>query len=121
MQNVTANIVLSGMTVVACTVLAILLYVMLGFRENTHPLIYVTAGLLIAMGCWHIQTFWRSLLLRKHFKLTEKARNSGAPEPSLAGPEPRELPEANFEDMVPPSVVERTTRKLKHDLPKAGK
>lgn len=107
-----ANAVLSGMTVVAAITLATLLYVMLGFREDTHPLIYVTAGFLIAIAAWNIQTFWRTMLLRKHFKKPQRPVEDLAEPPALEMPANNELPAANFRDMVPPSVVDATTRQL---------
>lgn len=107
-----ANAVLSGMTVVAAATLATLLYVMLGFRENTHPLIYVTAGFLIAITAWNIQTFWRSMLLRKHFKKPQRIDDLQPETPVLEMPASNELPAANYENMVPPSVVDATTRQL---------
>jgi len=45
--------------------LSILLFAV---RPGTHPLIYVTAGLLIAIGAWHIQTFIRTQQLKKQWK-----------------------------------------------------
>lgn len=99
-QHVTANIVLSSMSIVAGITMAILLWSILGFRPETHPLIYVAAGLFMAMAIWHVQTLWRSILLRKQIKLVR-------PQPAN-----EQLPEANFENIVPASVVERTTRDL---------
>jgi len=108
--HVTANMVLSSMTIVACFTLAILLYTFVAFRENTHPLIYVTAGLLLAMGAWHVQTLWRSILLRKHFKRARSPREESKEiEESTAS---NLLEQADFENMVPASVTERTTRQL---------
>src|SRR5215471_15364793 len=63
-----ANKILNGLTTVVSFTLAVLLYLFLGFGPGTHPLIYVTFGLLIAMGCWHIQTFIRTLQLTKQWK-----------------------------------------------------
>jgi hypothetical protein len=42
-QNLKANSVLSVLTIIASFTLAIMLYAILGFRENTHWLIYATA------------------------------------------------------------------------------
>ncbi|HMT08423.1 MAG TPA: zinc ribbon domain-containing protein [Pyrinomonadaceae bacterium] len=99
-QHVTANIVLSSMSIVAGITMAILLWSILGFRPETHPLIYVAAGLFMAMAMWHVQTLWRSVLLRKQIKLVKRS------------PVIEQLPEPNFENVVPASVVERTTRDL---------
>jgi hypothetical protein len=106
-DHVTANTVLSSMTIAVCLVLAFLLYLMLAFRPETHPLIYVTSGLLIAMAAWHVQTLWRSLLLRKHFKKQEQMRKE-----SLEAGAPKLIMEQNLDDFVPASVTERTTRDL---------
>ncbi|MBV6496819.1 MAG: hypothetical protein DYH05_02595 [Acidobacteria bacterium ACB1] len=111
-QNVNANAVLSGMTVVAAATLAILLYAILGFREDTHPLIYATAGFLIAITAWNIQTFWRSMLLRKHFKKPQRADDLQTETPVLEMPANSELPAADSDNLVPPSVVDATTRHL---------
>jgi len=111
-QNVNANAVLSGMTVVAAATLAILLYAILGFREDTHPLIYATAGFLIAITAWNIQTFWRSMLLRKHFKKPKRSIDEPVETPVLEMPKNSELPAGNFDNFVPPSVVDATTRQL---------
>lgn len=116
-EHLKANTVLSMMTIVASFTLAILLYAVLGFRSNTHPLIYVTAGLLLGMGGWHIQTFIRMQLLKKQWErrtpLAEnkaaKAEQQGAVEGAATG---KLLDEANFADAVPASVTENTTRQL---------
>lgn len=104
-----ANIVLSSMTIVACTTLSILLWTMLAFRPDTPTLIYVTAGLLFAMAIWHIQTLYRTLQLRKHFKKTKATRElRAAPDAETA----RLLDEADMSNVVPASVTEYTTKHL---------
>lgn len=102
-----ANIVLTVMTIVTCITLAILLWSMLAFRPDTHPLIYVTAGLMMAMSIWHVQTLWRTLLLRKHFKRTTIKREL---KPGAAQSTDKLLDPADLENIVPASVTERTTR-----------
>jgi len=109
-EHVTANIVLTSLTIVAAFTLAILLWAILGFRENTHPLIYVTAGLLFAMGIWHIQTLWRMLMLRKHFKQNQRKAGDEIGGPSAVTG--KLLAEADFENIVPPSVTDNTTKHL---------
>ena len=64
-EHLKANTVLSVMTIVASFTLSFLLFLILGFRSFTHPLIYATAGILITMGGWHIQTLIRTLMLKK--------------------------------------------------------
>lgn len=109
-EHVTANTVLSAMTIVTSFTLAILIWVMLAFKGNTHPLIYVTAGLLFAMGVWHVQTLWRTLLLRKYLKKNKRPADLEIDgHDALAG---KRLESPDFEDMVPPSVTDRTTKHL---------
>jgi hypothetical protein len=105
-----ANTVLSVMTIVASFTLAALLYLILAFRPDTHPLVYVTAGLLLAMGGWHIQSLIRTIKLKKQWKnrtpLTEG--QPGMKSVSTA----RLLEQADFADVIPTSVTENTTRHL---------
>ena len=63
-DHLKANAVLSAMTIVASFTLSVLLFAILGFRADTHPLIYTTAGLLLGICGWHIQTFIRTQKLR---------------------------------------------------------
>jgi len=115
-ENIKVNTVLSMMTVITSFTLAILLYIFLGFRPETHPLIYATAGLLIAMGAWHIQTFIRARRLKKQWKrLTPRAlKNTEKTEAPIftSVSTGKLLEEADFSDMVPPSVTDRTTKSL---------
>ncbi len=108
-EHVLANTVLSTMTIVASFTLAILQWSMLAFRPDTHPLIYVTAGLLFAMGIWHIQTLWRTLQLRKHFKKNKRPKTAELGGAEITG---KLLAEPDFENRVPASVTDRTTRHL---------
>lgn len=106
--HVQVNLVFSILTMISCFTLAILLYSMLAFRDDTHPLIYASAGLLTAMGFWHTQTFWRSILLRSHFKKNRHPREASI-ESVLTD---RRLGKPGFESMVPESVTDQTTKQL---------
>lgn len=108
-QHNRANIALSSITILTSFTLATLLYAMLAFRPDTHPLIYVTAGLLIAMGAWHIQTLWRSILLRKYIKRQRPSEELAIDGSAAAD---KLLREPNFESSVPMSVTDRTTKQL---------
>lgn len=107
-QHVTANIVLSAMTIVACLTLAGLLYSVLAFRPDTHWLIYAAGGFLLAMGAWQIQTLWRTILLRKHFKKNKPQTTSDI----AGGSSGKLLEKLDFENLVPSSVTDTTTRHL---------
>jgi hypothetical protein len=116
-EHVTANIVLSAMTVVISFTFAfLLLYFDYGWPEAS-VLTYATVGFLIAIGCWNIQTFYRSLLLRKYFKgnkvMSEQASNY---EVLIERADTNKaLNEADFEHFEPASVTDRTTRQLVDD------
>ena len=121
-EHLKANTVLSVMTIVTCFTLATLLF---GLKPGTHPLIYVTAGLLIAMGGWHIQTFIRTRLLKKQWKKrnppAEAETASDETQPSLqTASTAKLLDQADFSDTVPASVVENTTKHLVGKTPRSS-
>jgi hypothetical protein len=117
-DHIKANAALSILTATASLTLSILLFLIFKNIPDTHPIIYVTGGFLIAITAWQIQTFWRTMLLRKHFKQQKKqpessAANQNAPPEFETKPTNQLLPEADFENYVPASVIEKTTNKLK--------
>ncbi len=113
-EHLKANTVLSVMTIVASFTLSFLLFLILGFRSFTHPLIYVTAGLLLAIGGWHIQTLIRTLMLKKQWKRRAPlSENQGESSRGFkSAPTAKLLDQADFTDVVPASVTEHTTRHL---------
>ena len=112
-EHLKANTVLSVMTIIASFTLSFLLFLILGFRSFTHPLIYVTAGVLIAMGGWHIQTLIRTLMLKKQWKRrVPLSEIQAGPQEFKTGPTAKLLDQANFTDAIPVSVAEHTTRHL---------
>ncbi len=108
-EHVTANLILSALTIIACFTLSVLLFVNRGFPASTQPLILTTSVLLAAMGIWQIQTFWRTLELRKHFKKRKQPKEPESEEVPATG---RLLQEADLENFVPTSVTDHTTREL---------
>lgn len=103
-EHLKANSVLNLLTIIVSFTLAILLPLFLGFGSGTHPMIYATTGLLIAIGGWHIQTFIRTRQLIKQWK-----RRVPLIEPA---PTTERLDQANFADSLPASVAENTTKHL---------
>jgi hypothetical protein len=113
-DHLKANTALSSLTIIASFTLSILLFAVV---PDKHPLIYVTAGLLIAIGAWHIQTLIRTQKLKKQWKrrtpLTEIQAALPETQPSLESPSTGKLLDrADFADTVPVSVTEHTTRHL---------
>jgi hypothetical protein len=116
-DHLKANAVLSAMTIVTSFTLSILLWAFFGARSNTHPLIFVTAGLLIGMGAWHIQSLIRTQKLKKQWKRRTPLSEIRAAlnETRQAGQAPdtgKLLDQADFSETLPASVTEHTTRHL---------
>lgn len=109
-EHLKLNSVFTVMTAVVSLGLAITLYSTLAFRPDTPWVIYVVTGFLTAMTAWQVQTFIRTRMLKKQF---EKLKPAGRTETASTNAAPTaRLPEADFENVVPASVVERTTRNL---------
>lgn len=116
-EELKANTALSSLTIIVCFTLSILLFAFFGSRLETHPLIYVTVGLLLAIGSWHIQTLIRTHQLKKQWKrrapLTEIPAGLPETQPPLKSASTAKLLDpADFENTVPASVTENTTRHL---------
>lgn len=116
-EHLKANTVLSVMTIVASFTLSFFLFLVLGFRSFTHPLIYVTAGILLAIGGWHIQTLIRTLMLKKQWKRRAPLSETQAtPIAFKSTPTAKSLDQADFADAIPASVTEHTTKHLAEPL-----
>ena len=111
-EHLKANTVLSVMTIVASFTLSFLLFFVLGFRSFTHPLIYATAGILLAIGGWHIQTLIRTQMLKNQWKRRAPLNGVQATPAIASAPTAKLLDQADFTDAVPASVTEQTTRHL---------
>lgn len=116
-DHIKANSFLSLITGIVSITLAILLYYFFLGKENTPPIIYITAGFLIAMCAWQVQTFWRTQLLKKHFK-ERHTENAGTSEIDFQtgklqnAPSEKLLDEADLSSHIPASITENTTTKL---------
>jgi hypothetical protein len=109
-----ANTVLNSLTIIVSFTLSFLLCAII---PDKHPLIYVTVGLLIAIGAWHIQTLIRTQKLKKQWKrrtpLTEIQAASPETPPAFKSASTAELlDQADFAGTLPASVTEHTTRHL---------
>lgn len=117
-EHIKVNSVLSLMTVIVSFTLAILLWSMMAFRPDTHPLVYVTASLLFAMGAWHIQTFIRIRKLKKQLKITKLNVEDVQAQEFGALSTAKLLDRADFSNAVPQSVTEHTTTHLDAKIPR---
>jgi len=116
-QHIQVNSVLSLMTAIACGVLTILLHASFTGKLGTPVLIYITIGFLTAMFFWQVQTFWRTRQLKKHFPKRKQSAQAQAESvdtnPLIESVTTNELlSEPNFSGVVPPSVIEDTTKHL---------
>jgi hypothetical protein len=109
-EHIKINSVFSVMSAVVSLGLAITLYSTLAFRPDTPWIIYVVTGFLTAMTAWQVQTFIRTRMLKKQIAEMKPPRQAEAALPNAAPA--GSLPEADFENIIPASVVERTTRNL---------
>lgn len=109
-DHLKANAVLNSLTIIVSFTLSFLLFAL---RPSSHPLIYATAGILIAIGAWHIQTLIRTQKLKKQWKrrtpLTDKSETERAFKSASTA---KLLGQATFTDAVPTSVTENTTTHL---------
>lgn len=108
-DHLKANTFLSFVTIIVSFSLAIALYSIFLPRDDTHWVIYLAAGFLIAIGAWQIQSLWRTVLLKKHFK---KNRSQKIPEMETGAVTGKILEKANLDNIVPTSITEQTTRNL---------
>jgi hypothetical protein len=113
-EHIMVNSFFSLATAIVSSTLAIILYSTLGFRPETHWIVYLVAGFLIAITAWQIQTFIRTRMLKKQIEKMRPKRDDG-PDPPVTferADTAKLLDEANFANAVPTSVTEHTTRHL---------
>ena len=106
------NSVLSALSAVTCFGLAVALYLYFLNLGAPPTIIYVTAGLLVAMGIFHIQALVRALQNRVHVSSNQDFLPT-FPEtidrPTVAN---GILNKAEFESMVPVTITDVTTKNL---------
>ena len=120
-DHLKANSFLSLLTAVVSLSLSVTLYVMFFNRNDTPFVIYLVAGFLTAICAWQVQTFWRTLLLKKHFRKQKYEADHRAEPihhvPVIEGKTTRELlNEADHSQTVPASVTDETTRRLRQKV-----
>ena len=113
-DHLKANTFLNSLTIIVSFTLSFLLFAVV---PKAHPLIYVTAGLLIAIGGWHIQTLIRTQKLKNQWKRRTPlaGTEAGSPETERSfksASTAKLLDQADLGNTVPASVTENTTRHL---------
>lgn len=115
-EHIKANTVLTFMSGIISLIFAILLHLTFTGKEGTPILVYLVIGFLSANFFWQAQTFWRTRLLKKHLpKKNNQANSENSTEFQLTQNKystDKLLNESNFDDFVPASVTENTTKHL---------
>lgn len=108
------SLVFNCLSAVAAFSMAIVLYIFHLGKPDTHFTIYMAASLFTVIGAWQTVSFFNNLKLKRRYIRTEKEEN--LPKEKYIEPvETKELlPEADLKTVVPASVTEHTTRKLKN-------
>lgn len=114
-QHFAANTTLNVMTAIVSLALVLTLHLMFTGKDGTPIVIYLTIGFLTAIFFWQAQVFWRTWQLKKQFPGLNRKNENPIVEhtPLFESTNTRELlNEADLSNVVPPSIVENTTRKL---------
>ena len=115
-QQITISSTFNFLSCLVSLILTIILHVLYTGKEGTPIIIYVVIGFLTANFFWQAQAFWRVRQLKSQLP---KRRNDGAME--IKNPESpfsteKLLPQPDFSNIVPPSVVEDTTKHLRQKI-----
>ncbi len=116
-EQIRANLILNFLSGAVSFILAILLYAAFWNEPQTSPIIYLVAAFLLAMCGWQFSTFRVGLKLKKTF---DRRKNGGKIETAAqiennvfqSAKTKDLLPEADFTNVVPASVTEKTTKTL---------
>ncbi|NJM54485.1 MAG: zinc ribbon domain-containing protein [Blastocatellia bacterium] len=115
-QQITISATFNFLSALISLILTILLHIFYTGKEGTPIIIYVVIGFLTANFFWQAQAYWRTLQLKKHLpkrrietEVEEKIIDSAFSTDKV-------LPQADFSNFVPPSVVEDTTKHLKQKI-----
>jgi NhaP-type Na+/H+ or K+/H+ antiporter len=121
-ENFKANLFLTGLTGIVSLTLAITLYAVFLGKENTPVIIYIVAGFLTAMFAWQVQMFLRTIQLKNQFKNQSKTEKGSEETQKTIDSKPTKelLKEADFEDFIPVSVTENSTKNLKEKIRKSS-
>lgn len=113
-QHLAINTTFSIMSAIVSLTLAILLYATFVGKDDTSWIIYLTAGFLTAMFFWQAQVVYRNLQLKKQIpKQVDDIVNEQNQTVIKSYKTEKLLNQADFENIVPASVIEHTTQKLK--------
>lgn len=115
-EQIRTNLILNFLSGTVSFILAFLLYANFWNKPGTSSIIYIVTGFLLAMCGWQFSTFRVGLKLRKTFqkrKTIDSETVSQSNRNAFKAAKTKDLlPEADFSDVVPASVIENTTKTL---------
>jgi hypothetical protein len=110
-ENVSVTLFLSALSSIVGFASAIALYATFLGQEGVPSIVYLVAAFCLCIGFWQASNVYINLKLRKRFKDVQGKNNDEGITAELGAPKQNtELPPADFENFVPPSVVENTTK-----------
>lgn len=119
-EQIRTNLVLNLMSAIVSIASGLYLFVRFSDLGSEFGLVLLVAGFLLAMGGWQLSTFFIGLKLRKTFnknQIKSEVEDEIARKDKLNDLTTNELlPEADFSNDIPASVIENTTRKLKENV-----
>jgi hypothetical protein len=110
-QRIRTSLVLNLLSALLSLIMGVLLLSTLDNRGDKTFIISAAAGLLLTICIWQVSNFVIGMRLRKQLKRRDE--DDSLPKAIRRGADRGELlPEADFENLVPASVTERTTNLL---------
>lgn len=104
---------LNLISAIACLIFGVLLLSTHGNPGDTTFVVTVAAVLLFINALWQIWNFIIGLKRRKHLKKRHEDEEIEVEREIYLSPKTKELlPEAHYQDIVPPSITEDTTKNL---------
>ncbi|MEK7723038.1 MAG: hypothetical protein AAB336_01695 [Acidobacteriota bacterium] len=115
-QQIIISATFISLSAIISLVLTIILHVLYTGKEGTPFIIYAVIGFLTANFFWQAQAFWRVRQLKKQFPKRQGAVENNEQLLESSFSTDKLLPQADFSDVIPPNVVEDTTKHLKQKI-----
>lgn len=120
-ENIKSALVLSVLSSVVSIAMAILLYIIPLGREDALTIISIAAAFFTVIGIWQMFNVFTNIRLKKQFakrKVDSEDSEEGEKENVITRQNTtrEQLNEADFENIVPASVTEKTTNKLSEKI-----
>ncbi len=124
-EQIRTNLVLNLLSAIVSIASGLILFIKFSDLGSEFSIVFLIAAFLLAMGGWQLSTFFIGLKQRKTLnrnqlksniedEITAKNKLNNLTNNEL-------LPEADFSDDIPASVVENTTRKLGEKIKRSTK